>query len=399
MILHISADYPDPIAPAKTRAVQNLLAATNEIPHAVYSINRVNWPSGVSAVPFAEGCTALSYGAPPYGIGLTHYLQPVIRWIVQDVKRLRLKPLLIHAHKFTVEGLIAAELARVLNCRFIASLWGDTDTKIFEAKPGLRRRYRAIAAQAAMLLPAAPWTAHYFAGALALPQTRMKVLPVMTAGDVVLPPEMRHAPQLVSVFSLDAWHRKGLDILAKAMALVAQDIPDVTLDLYGSGHSRSRAAAENVLRKAGATDLIRLKGPLPHSDVQQVMNRYAAFAMAPRRETYGMVHVEALLAGLPILWSKGRGIDGLLPQPLPGYRADPSSARDVAAGIRHLIAGEAALKQGIRSLQAHGGLDHLRRAAIADRYRDLLARLTNASLAGMAAQAGSDSDRQMPRVS
>ena len=34
MILHISADYPDPIAPAKTKAVHNLLAATNDIPHA-----------------------------------------------------------------------------------------------------------------------------------------------------------------------------------------------------------------------------------------------------------------------------------------------------------------------------------------------------------------------------
>ena len=61
---------------------------------------------------------------------------------------------------------------------------------------------------------------------------------------------------------------------------------------------------------------------------------------------------------------------------MPGYRADPSSASDVAAGIRYLIAKEAALKQVIRSLQAHGGLDHLRRTAIADHYRDVLARVT-----------------------
>ncbi len=376
MILHISADYPDPIAPAKTKAVHNLLAATNDIPHAVYSINRVNWPAGINAVRFSEDGTALSYGAPPYGIGLTHYLQPVIRWILQDVEARRLRPDLIHAHKFTVEGLIAAELATQLDCRFIASLWGDTDTKIFERKPGLRRRYRAIAAEAAMLLPAAPWTADYFASALAVPDGHMRVLPVMTAGDIVLPPEMRHSPQLVSVFSLDAWQRKGLDILAKAMTFVAQDIPDVTLDLYGAGSARSLAAAESALHRIGAAHLIRLKGPLPHNNVQQVMNRYAGFIMAPRRETYGMVHVEALLAGLPILWSKDRGIDGLLPEPLPGYRADPASASDVAVGIRHLIAKEAALKQVIRRLQAHGGLDHLRRTAIADHYRDVLTRVT-----------------------
>lgn len=374
MILHISADYPDPIAPAKTRAVHNLLAATNDIPHAIYSINRVNWPKAVEAVRFSGDCTALSYGAPPYGIGLTHYLKPVVDWIMRDVERRGLKPSLIHAHKFTVEGLIAADLARRLGCRFIASLWGDTDTRIFEAKPGLRRRYRAVAAQAAMLLPAAPWTADYFADALTLPGERLQVLPVMTAGDIVLPPALRHAPQLVSVFSLDAWPRKGLDILAKAMTLVARDIPDVTLDLYGAGSARSLAAARSVLNKAGAARRIRIKGPLPHDNVQQVMNRYTAFVMAPRRETYGMVHVEALLAGLPILWSKDRGIDGLLPDPLPGYRADPFSVHDVALGIHHLVTREAALKQVIRGLQSGGGLDHLRRAAIADRYREVLAR-------------------------
>ncbi|MBZ0147000.1 MAG: hypothetical protein K8F62_05580, partial [Pseudorhodoplanes sp.] len=65
----------------------------------------------------------------------------------------------------------------------------------------------------------------YFANALAVPDHHMEVLPVMTAGDIVLPPDMRHTPQLVSVFSLDAWQRKGLDILAKAMTFVAQDIP------------------------------------------------------------------------------------------------------------------------------------------------------------------------------
>ena len=162
----------------------------------------------------------------------------------------------------------------------------------------MRRRYRAIAAEAALLLPAAPWTADYFSGALTVPDGHMEVLPVMTAGDIVLPPAMRHAPQLISVFSLDAWQRKGLDILAKAMTLVARDIPDVTLDLYGAGSASSLAAAEQILHKAHAAHLIRLKGPLPHNNVQQTMNRYAAFVMAPRRETYGMVHVEALLGGL-----------------------------------------------------------------------------------------------------
>ena len=54
IVLHISADFPDPMAPAKTKAVANLLGLVGGFRHIVYSLNRLSWHRGVRALPFAE---------------------------------------------------------------------------------------------------------------------------------------------------------------------------------------------------------------------------------------------------------------------------------------------------------------------------------------------------------
>lgn len=374
-IIHISADFPDPLVPGKTRAVANLLTATPGFRHIVYSLNRGHWSQGLSLVPFGEGHTAITYGAPPYGLGLARFLKPVAVGIAGDLQQRRIVPDLIHAHKFSVEGLVAADLAEKVQRPFICSLWGDTDIKIFEYKPGLRRRYREIAAGAELMLPAAPWTANYFCRVLNVPRQKLPVLPVITAGDQIIAPAQSRSPRLVSVFQLDSWKRKGLDILAKAAMEAARDIPGMTLDIYGTGRDDSINAAADVLRSSGAVRVARLMGAVPHDQVQQIMNGYTAFVMAPRRETYGMVHVEAVLAGLPILWSQDRGIDGLFCDHTVGYRADPNSVEDVARGIRFLVANERPLKATIAQLQQQGAFAHLRTPGIAAQYCDLITRV------------------------
>lgn len=375
-VLHISADFPDPMVPAKTKAVANLLGLVGGFRHIVYSLNRASWHGGVHALPFGEDRTAIAYGAPPYGIGLTRFLEPVADLIAADLARNSIRPDIIHAHKLSVEGLVAADLAERLSVPFIASLWGDTDTKIINAKRGLRERYRAIAARAVRLLPAAPWTARYALETLGARPEQTEVLPVVTAEDAVIPPDMRESERLISVFSLDSWQRKGLDVLCAAMREVGAARPSAVLNIFGGGNPRAVFAASRVIARAKVGDRVRLRGALPHDRVQPVMNGYAAYVMAPRRETYGMVHAEAVLAGIPVLWAKDRGIDGLI-GPEAGVRCDPSSASEVAEGILHLLANQRRLKNGIASLQAAGAFGHLQRDSIARAYAAILTRATS----------------------
>ncbi len=373
-ILHISADFPDPLVPSKTKAVANLLAETDGFRHVVYSLNRVSWRQNIAMLAFGEDRTAIAYGAPPYGVMLERFLGPVGEAVARDIERKGISPSLIHAHKFSVDGLAASVVSELTGIPFVASLWGDTDIKIVEAKRRMKPRFSGLARQAEQLLPAAPWTERYFRKAFGLNDQHFQLLPVMTAGDKLFKPVLTHPQRLISVFALDAWRRKGLDTLLEALAIAARSRPDIVLDIYGTGSPKSLLEVTGLVQASDVAPRVRLKGTLPHGDVQRVMNGYTAFVMAPRRETYGMVHVEALLAGVPILWSENRGVDGLFDGHDIGARCDPNSPGSVGQGIQFLLANERRLKANIAHLQAENLFEPLRRSGIAENYRQILER-------------------------
>jgi hypothetical protein len=122
------------------------------------------------------------------------------------------------------------------------------------------------------------------------------------------------------------------------------------------------------------------------------MNGYAAFFLPARREAHGSAHIEAVLAGVPILWSRKTGIDGLFEGLDVGIACDSASPRDVTEGLGMLVARERELKREIARLQAAGAFEHLRQKGIGARYRALLARATGAT-------ALDSPVRRMPRVS
>lgn len=371
-ILHISADFPDPLVPAKTKAVATLIDGAEGYRHVVYSLNRVSWRTDIAMFPFGEDRIALAYGAPPYGLRLLQHLAPVAEAIAKDLERRKIRPDLIHAHKFTVEGIIADTLGARTGTPFIASLWGDTDTKIFEGKPRLRPHYRRVGSHAAFLLPPAPWTTRYFSAALSLDESRFKQLPVITAADQIIASQPSGAPSLATVFAWDSWRRKGFDVLVQAVALLAPDIPELRLDVYGRGGPKALLEMTRLIEKSGASDRVALKQALDHGKVQETINSYAAFVLPSRRETFGMVYVEALLAGVPILWSRDQGVDGLFDDVTVGYSCNPQAITDIADSLRLLLAQESRLKGEIRRLQEAGAFEHLRRAGIAARYQELL---------------------------
>lgn len=371
-VLHISADFPDPLVPTKTKAVQSLIDGAPGYRHIVYSLNRVSWKAGIAARPFGEDHRAVAYGAPPYGMRLAQHLRQLADFIEADLKERGLSPDLVHAHKLTVEGLVVEQLADNLRCPFIVSIWGDTDRRIFEAKPNLRPVYRRIAKKAEILLPAAPWTERYFCDALQVEPERMEVLPVITKADAIMAPRISIEPHLVSVFAFDSWQRKGFETMARAVAKLSQELPKIRLDLYGRGGPRSLLHMMRHIERLGMEKHVRIVEPLEHGQVQEAINNYAGFVLPSIPETYGMVYVEALLAGVPILWSRNEGVDGLFDNMGIGYRCDPQSVDDVAEGMKSLIEQQEPMKNRLGKLQAEDAFAALRATNISAQYVRIL---------------------------
>ena len=98
-------------------------------------------------------------------------------------------------------------------------------------------------------------------------------------------------------------------------------------------------------------DYIQYLGPIYDKlKLMRVVRDCDIFSMASHSETFGLVYVECLTQGLPILYSKGTGFDGMYPDGYVGYSVDSYSDEDIARGLQKIIEHYSELKINISKL-------------------------------------------------
>jgi glycosyltransferase involved in cell wall biosynthesis len=146
---------------------------------------------------------------------------------------------------------------------------------------------------------------------------------------------------------------KGLDLLLDAVGLLRSEGLDATLDVVGEadgweapGYRGHRAA---VRRRAAEPDL----APAVHflgwrEDVPRLMRRASVHCCPSRseiREAFGVVVLEAKLAGLPSVVGPSGNLPELVDHRRTGWVCREDSARDLADGLRFFLTDDARLRE------------------------------------------------------
>lgn len=108
---------------------------------------------------------------------------------------------------------------------------------------------------------------------------------------------------------------------------------------------------------------------IPHSPKEELLEHVRSsdiFIMPSHKETFGLVYVEAMTQGLPVVYSKGQGFDGQFPEGEVGYAVASDSADELADAILRIAADYEALSG--RALEAS---EQFSWASVADRYEEL----------------------------
>ncbi|GIW11268.1 MAG: phosphatidyl-myo-inositol mannosyltransferase [Dehalococcoidia bacterium] len=130
--------------------------------------------------------------------------------------------------------------------------------------------------------------------------------------------------------------RKGLGYLLRAFRLVKQELPEARLVVAGPG-DRARAGYEAWIRRSGLTD-VHFVGALSESEKPRYLQTATVFC-APNigDESFGIVLLEAMASGRPIVASNIRGFAGVITHGVEGLLVPPKDEHALAAALCQLL--------------------------------------------------------------
>ena len=139
-------------------------------------------------------------------------------------------------------------------------------------------------------------------------------------------------PVILTVARLDNSERqKGYEQILRGMPLIRANIPDVRYIIVGKGSDLPRI--EQLIARLNLQDCVTLAGFIPDAELNDHYNLCDVFAMPSEGEGFGIVFLEALACGKPVLGGNLDGaVDALLHGEL-GILVDPHNIEAVAQNL------------------------------------------------------------------
>lgn len=146
-------------------------------------------------------------------------------------------------------------------------------------------------------------------------------------------------PIILTVARLQGFQRyKGYDRILEAMPKIRQALPNAHYMIVGKGDDHPRI--EQLIAEKGLEDCVTLAGFVPDEQLCDYYNLCDVFAMPSKLEGFGIVYLEALACGKPVLGGNQDGaIDALCHGEL-GALVNPDDAEEIAKTLIQILQGD-----------------------------------------------------------
>jgi glycosyltransferase involved in cell wall biosynthesis len=204
-----------------------------------------------------------------------------------------------------------------------------------------RERWQARAADA--LVTHSDAHRKLMAAELGLPCDRIHVIPLGIPLDAAFILAPRPPGPLTVVFLGRMEHRKGTVELLQAVPVVLAQVPETRFVLIGADRphcpgGKTHAAYLRDDFPASVQSHVALLGRLPQPEVDRWLQTADVFVAPSRYESFGLVFVEAMRWGTPVVGTTAGGIPEIVEDGRTGLLVPPESPVDLAATLVRLLA-------------------------------------------------------------
>jgi glycosyltransferase involved in cell wall biosynthesis len=239
---------------------------------------------------------------------------------------------IIHAHKALPDGAAAAVVATRYNKPLILTV---RETDLFPV--WYRKRLQTILRSAQALA-----TPSEVIRELVEEEFNLPIWPIHNGVNLSeidpVPPATRPAFDdrrflILSVASLIP--RKGIQYVLMALRELVPNYKQLKYIVVGEGPYRKNLEA--LVREFGLEGHVAFVGRQPRSAVYAYMKMADLFCLPSWNETFGLVYLEAMACRLPVIATKGHGIDGVIHDGKEGVLVEEKSVQSLRDALSQLI--------------------------------------------------------------
>ncbi len=172
---------------------------------------------------------------------------------------------------------------------------------------------------------------------------------------------------LLTLGRLDSEERaKGFDEVLEVLGALSEEIPDLIYLIAGDGPDRGRLEAK--VQSLGLDDRVVFAGFVPEEEKVDHYRLADVYAMPSKMEGFGIVYLEAMGCGVPVIGSNADGSLDAIPDETFGITVDPDKPEELKQAIRVSL-------QKPRAVPEH--LDRFSYKNFSRRVHDILHALAN----------------------
>jgi phosphatidyl-myo-inositol dimannoside synthase len=223
--------------------------------------------------------------------------------------------------------------------------------EVWEPLSSLRRR---ALRKANLVLAPSKYTADHVAADQHVPESRIRVLPwaldpqfdahVVAASQMSLPGEFPKGRVILTVGRWLATERyKGMDTLITALPRLLTRWPELEVVMVGQGDDRGWI--ENLAEENGVRRHIHFLTELTSPELAACYASCEMFVLPSRGEGFGMVYLEAMANGKPVIGGLHGGAPEVIEDGVTGYLVPHGDAVHLATSIETLLTNPALAKE------------------------------------------------------
>ena len=140
-------------------------------------------------------------------------------------------------------------------------------------------------------------------------------------------------PTILSVARM--YPRKRLEDLLEAVALLRRRLPDVRLSIVGDGPERDRLLRRHAA--LGLGDAVVFLGEVSRSRLAEEYVNADCFCLPSVQEGFGIVFLEAMAAGLPVVACRAAAVPEVVPDGVAGLLVAPHRPGQLADALEDVL--------------------------------------------------------------